>query len=187
MRSLRLTPSEAEALSPSRLMSRKIRRPLLIAVAMKAGLTKGETKGLGTRLLRRRIVDALASSEGQTRSKASRVKLTSGSLDPAMMLAEGISDSLLLDKNGNALKGTAKLARIEKLRRESPEGILDKKAAKAAGKKKAAKAAKTAKAAKAAEAVTPKAESLEARMERIEDSLGTMAEAMAKLTAAFTS
>ena len=177
MRSLRLTPSEAEAMSPSRLMSRAVRRPLLIAVAMKAGLTKGETKGLGTRLLRRRIVDALASSEGQTRSKASRVKVTSGSLDPALMPAEGIEDSLLLDKNGNALKGTARQARIDKLERSS----------KPVGKKKAAKAAKTAKAAKAAEAVTPKAESLESRIGRIEDSVETMAKAMAALTAAFTS
>ena len=176
MRSLRLTASEAEALSPSRLMSRKIRRPLLLAVARKAGLTASETKGAGTRLLRRRIVDALASSDGRIPSKAGNVKVTSGSLDPAMMPAEGISDSLLLDKNGNALKGTARLARIEKLRRESPEGILDKKAAKAADK-----------AAKAAEAEAPKAESLEDRIARIEDSVETMAKAMAALTAAFTS
>ena len=41
--SLRLTPAEAEALTPSRLMSRKVRRPLLVAVALKAGLTKSET------------------------------------------------------------------------------------------------------------------------------------------------
>ena len=143
MRSLRLTASEAEALSPSRLMSRKIRRPLLLAVARKAGLTASETKGAGTRLLRRRIVDALASSDGRIPSKAGKVKVTSGSLDPAMMPAEGISDSLLLDKNGNALKGTAKQARIEKLRRESPEGILDKKEAKAS---EAAKAEPTAEA-----------------------------------------
>ena len=176
MRSLRLTPSEAEALSPSRLMSRKVRRPLLLAVARKpqVGLTESETKGVGNRLLRRKILDALASSDGRIPSKAGKVKVTSGSLDPAMMPAEGISDSLLLDKNGNALKGTAKLARIEKLRRESPEGILDKKAAKAADK-----------AAKAAEA--PKAESLEDRIARIEDSVETMAKAMTALTAAFTS
>ena len=172
MRSLRLTPSEAEALSPSRLMSRKIRRPLLLAVARKAGLTASETKGAGTRLLRRRIVDALASSDGRIPSKAGKVKVTSGSLDPAMMSAEGISDSLLLDKNGNALKGTARQARIDKLERSS----------KPVGKKKAAKAAKTAKAAKAAEAGN-----LEARIGRIEDSVETMAKAMAALTAAFTS
>ena len=172
MRSLRLTPSEAEAMSPSRLMSRAVRRPLLLAVAMKAGLTKGETKGLGTRLLRRRIVDALASSDGRIPSKAGKVKATSGSLDPAKVPAEGISDSLLLDKNGNALKGTARQARIDKLERSS----------KPVGKKKAAKAAKTAKAAKAAEAGN-----LEARIGRIEDSVETMAKAMAALTAAFTS
>ena len=174
MRSLRLTASEAEAMSPSRLMSRSVRRPLLEAVAAKAHLTKGEIKGLGVSKIRRKILDALASSDGRIPSKAGKVKVTSGSLDPAMMPAEGISDSLLLDKNGNALKGTAKLARIEKLRRESPEGILDKKAAKAADK-----------AAKAAEA--PKAESLEDRIARIEDSVETMAKAMTALTAAFTS
>jgi len=176
MRSLRLTASEAEALSPSRLMSRKIRRPLLLAVARKAGLTASETKGAGTRLLRRRIVDALASSDGRIPSKAGNVKVTSGSLDPAMMPAEGISDSLLLDKNGNALKGTARQARIDKLERSS----------KPVGKKKAAKAAKATafpiKAAKAAEAGN-----LEARIGRIEDSVETMAKAMAALTAAFTS
>jgi len=93
-----------------------------------------------------------------------------------MMPAEGISDSLLLDKNGNALKGTARQARIDKLERSS----------KPVGKKKAAKAAKATafpiKAAKAAEAGN-----LEARIGRIEDSVETMAKAMAALTAAFTS
>lgn len=141
--SLRLTPAEAEALTPSRLMSRKVRRPLLVAVALKAGLTKSETKGVGNRLLRRKIVDALASSDGQISSKSGSVSVTSGSADPAKAPAEGIDNSLLLDKNGNSLKGTAKQARIEKLRRESPEGILDKKEAKAS---EAAKAEPTAEA-----------------------------------------
>lgn len=143
--SLRLTPAEAEALTPSRLMSRKVRRPLLLAVAMKpeVGLTESECKGVGNRLLRRKIIDALASSDGMIPSKAGKPKVTSGSADPAKAPAEGIDNSLLLDKNGNSLKGTARQARIEKLRRESPEGILDKKEAKAS---EAAKAEPTAKA-----------------------------------------
>ena len=174
---LRLTNSEAEALSPSRLMSRKVRRPLLIAVALKAGLTKSETKGVGTRLLRRKIVDALASSDGQIPSKAGRVRVTSGSADPAKVSAEGIDNSLLLDKNGNSLKGTARQARIDRLRRESPEGILDKKEAKAS---ETAKAEPTAKA-------DDKAPSLDEKVDYLANHVALLAKAVAALAVGKTS
>ena len=174
---LRLTAAEAEAMSPSRLMSRQVRRPLLLAVAKKAGLTSSESKGVGTRLLRRKIVDALASSDGQIPSKAGRVRVTSGSADPAKVSAEGIDNSLLLDRNGNSLKGTARQARIDKLRRESPEGILDKKEAKAS---ETAKAEPTAKA-------DDKAPSLDEKVDYLANHVALLAKAVAALAVGKTS